>query len=164
MLWCVCVIHRRWDKHLPRARSPAKLLRWRVWPWSWAPREFGSLVDVGSLCRITSLRVARIPFRVRDSNQCIERVSLLARKQGGAPFDCFDFTKRETPHLGRRACTSPEAAPVCWLSSPLFCVFIFGAPTEEGFEDFHLHVDWFNWDWMVNFAQLVLNFLCKLYV
>ena len=39
-----------------------------------------------------------------------ERVSLLARKQGGAPLVCFDFTKRETPHLGWRACTSPEAA------------------------------------------------------
>ena len=62
-----------------------------------------------------------------------ERVSLLARKQGGAPFDCFDFTKRETPPLGSASVHEPRGNPtVRWLSSPLFCVFIFGAPTEEG--------------------------------
>ena len=54
-----------------------------------------------------------------------ERVSLLARKQGGVPFDCFDFTKRETPpRVGERAraprqpdCALALVSPLLWLST-----------------------------------------------
>ena len=50
------------------------------------------------------------------------------------PLSKVDFRERETPPLGRRVCTSLEAADCALALVPLFRIFIFGAPTEEGFE------------------------------
>ena len=48
------------------------------------------------------------------------------------PLFLFDFHEERDPHLGRRACTSPEAARLCAGSClPSFVAVIFGAPTEE---------------------------------
>ena len=48
-------------------------------------------------------------------------------------FVCVDFTKSETSHLGRRACTSPEAARLCASSRlPSFVSSFLVSPTEEG--------------------------------
>ena len=49
------------------------------------------------------------------------------------PLCLFWFSRRERPPLGSASVHEPRGSPtVRWLSSPLFCVFIFGAPTEEG--------------------------------
>ena len=54
-------------------------------------------------------------------------------------FLCFDCTKRETPpRVGERARAPRQPAG---SRLPSFVALIFGAPTEEGFEDLQLLVD-----------------------
>ena len=50
------------------------------------------------------------------------------------PLSKVDFTERETPlWVGERA-RAPRQRDCALALLPLFRVFIFGAPTEEGFE------------------------------
>ena len=53
--------------------------------------------------------------------------------------------------MGRQAYMSAEAARLCAGSRLLICVFIFGAPTEEGFEDFQFTrlLDSIVSDWLI---------------